>query len=80
MSLDNGSREGAQVADSSASAEARFHVVSTVEPSQLHRPTCPIALANEARRLAAQGLTPHDLAHVLRLTAPAVAELLKEAA
>ncbi len=51
-----------------------------LDPSQRYRPTCPMALANEARRLAAQGLTPHDLAHVLRLTAPAVAELLKEAA
>jgi hypothetical protein len=54
--------------------------VSTPDSALQHRPTCQLALAREAKRLAAQGLTPRDLAQALRLTEPAIEALLEVAA
>jgi len=43
---------------------------------QLHRPADPVLLGAEARRLAATGLKPRDIAGALRWALPEVLEAL----
>lgn len=44
--------------------------------AQLHRPADPTALAREAEGLMSQGLSARDVATALRLSLPAVLDLL----
>jgi DNA-binding CsgD family transcriptional regulator len=46
------------------------------EPHLAHRPTDLAALAREAKRLAAQGLTPRDVGELLGIGTGAAAALL----
>jgi hypothetical protein len=48
--------------------------------ANLHRPTDPVALASEIRRLRETGLTARDISVALRLDIGAVLEALRESA
>lgn len=45
-----------------------------------HRPSDPVAIASEIRRLHASGLTPRDVSVALRIDMGAVLEALRAAA
>ncbi len=51
-------------------------LVALANPATAHRPDDADTLAREAHRLVGDGLSIHDVAHALKLTPAAVAQLL----
>lgn len=47
------------------------------ERAERHRPSDPVRLAEQMRELRAQGLSDRDIAAVMRLSVPAVRQLLE---